>query len=219
MLTLRRCSPCVIECDVTVCVYNARLKCQLSGDSWTPINSIKSSPECFVLLIQILYPLQFGAHDQDCILAKRRGKFVRCINKLRMGIADSTRTMILVQSIRKFFQWDDSTTPVNGSGIELRGIQVRSDGSDRTCLECRTRASVAPKTTERSGLMKVGLNRTHINLQAPSRWDVNVELGIGWTRDRMRTERCDGRRPGGVPHASVPYLVQMDQIACRLVAT
>ena len=25
------------------------------------------------MIIQILYPLQFGAHDQDCILGKRTG--------------------------------------------------------------------------------------------------------------------------------------------------
>ena len=78
----------MIECDVTVFVYYTQLKCQLSGDalqdSWSPINSIKSSPECFVLLIQILYPLQFGARDQDCILAKGTGIFVWWINKLRM---------------------------------------------------------------------------------------------------------------------------------------
>ena len=78
MPTLRICSPCVIECDVTVIVYCAWLKCQLSGDalqdSRSLLNSIKSNPECFVLLIQIPYPLQiFDPRDQDCILAKRTG--------------------------------------------------------------------------------------------------------------------------------------------------
>ena len=42
-------------------------------------------PGVFVLLIQTLYPLQFGARDQDCILAKWTGTFVRWINGLRMG--------------------------------------------------------------------------------------------------------------------------------------
>ena len=62
MPTLRRCSPCVIVCDITVIVLCIRLKCQLSGDvlhdSRSLLNSIKSNPECFVLLIQTPYPLQ-----------------------------------------------------------------------------------------------------------------------------------------------------------------
>ena len=54
-------SPYVIVCDITVIVLYIRLKCQLSGDvlndSWSLLNSIKSNPECFVLLIQTPYPL------------------------------------------------------------------------------------------------------------------------------------------------------------------
>ena len=61
MPTLRRCSPCVIVCDITVIVLYTRLKCQLSGDvlhdSQSLLNSIKSNPECFVLLIQTPFPL------------------------------------------------------------------------------------------------------------------------------------------------------------------
>ena len=62
MPTLRRYSACVIACDVTVTVYCTWLKCQLSGDalqdSRSLLNSIKSNPVCFVLLIQTPYPLQ-----------------------------------------------------------------------------------------------------------------------------------------------------------------
>ena len=52
----------MIVCDIAVFVLYARLKCQLSGyvlnDSRSLLNSIKSDPECFVLLIQTPYPLQ-----------------------------------------------------------------------------------------------------------------------------------------------------------------
>ena len=52
---------CVIVCDITVIVLYIRLKCQLSGDvlhdSQSLLNSIKSNPECFVLLTQTPYPL------------------------------------------------------------------------------------------------------------------------------------------------------------------
>ena len=89
-----------------------------------------------------------------------------------------------IQSLRTFFRRDDSTNPVM-PGIELGGGQVRSDGSDRICPERRTRVSVTPRKTGRTVLMAVGLNRTHATRQAHICWDVHVELGIGWTRDRM----------------------------------
>ena len=53
-----------------------------------------------------------------------------------------------------------------------------------------------PKITRQIGLMKFGVNRTHINRQAHSRWDANAELGIGLARDRMWTERCEETRWG-----------------------
>ena len=60
---LRRLVDCVY-CDV----YSG-LKCQLSGDapqsSWSLINDV------IIVVIQIPYPLQFGARDQDCVLVKR----------------------------------------------------------------------------------------------------------------------------------------------------
>ena len=93
----------------------------------------------------------------------------------------------IVRSIRTFFRLDD-LTQFNCSGIG----QVRSDGSDRTYPRCQTRVSVTPKVT---GLMKSGVNWTHINQQAHIRWDANVELGIGWARDRMWTEGCEGKGP------------------------
>ena len=52
--TLRRCSPCVIVCDITVIVLcNTRLKCQLSD----VLHDSRSLLKCFVLLIQTPYQL------------------------------------------------------------------------------------------------------------------------------------------------------------------
>ena len=123
----------------------------------------------------------------------------------------------IVRNIRKFFRLVDPT-PVIRSGVGLRERprptpMVRTDSP-----RCQTRVSVTPKITARIGLMKSGVNRTHTNQPAHSRLDANVGLVIGWTRDRMWTERCEERGPGGVPHVSAPYSVWMDQIACRLVA-
>ena len=50
--------------------------------------------------------------------------------------------------------------PVN-SEIKLRGGQLKSDGLDRIYPERRTRVSVTPRITGRSGLMAIGWNRTH----------------------------------------------------------
>ena len=56
--------------------------------------------------------------------------------------------------------------------------------------------SVTPKITGGKGPMKSGVNRTHTNQHAHSRWDANVELGIGWTLDtRLNVDR-EVRREG-----------------------
>ena len=182
---------------------------------WRPLNIINISRSYLVDPNPI--SVTIDACDQDCILAKRTGIFERWINKLRMG-------WWIVPG-----QWTEYPeiflTSRLDPGQSIRGRtqgktgQVRPDGSDRTCPRCQTRVSVTPKITGRIGLMKSGMNRTHTNQPAHSRLDANVGLGIGWTRDQRWTERCEGRGPGGVPHVSVPYSVQMDQIACRLVET
>ena len=175
MPTLRRCSPCVIVCDVTVIVYCTRLKCQLSGDalhdSGSLLNSIKSNPECFVLLIQTPYPLQLVPVTRIALWRNGQGfLYGGSINfGWDGGFYQDNATGI--QTLSGVFEQNSDwtmTTPVNGSGIELRGRQVRSDGSDRTFPRCQTRVSVTPKITGRSGLMKFGLNRTYINRQAHS---------------------------------------------------
>ena len=110
------------------------LKCQLSGDapqnSWSSINDVHYCG-VFVWLIQILYPLQFGARDQDCILAKRMG--------WRILPGQCYRNPDIVQSVWKKFRLDE-LTPVLWSGVRLRGRQAGPDleGLDRPCPTGRT---------------------------------------------------------------------------------
>ena len=174
MPTLRSCSPWLME----------------------PIKHHYNRPE-FILLIQNPYPLQLVPVTRNLFWRNGQGFLnSESINFGWDGGFDRNKVKWIQTLSRVFGNFPTSRlNPGHSMGVGLRQRQVRSepDGSDRTCLRCQTRVSVTPKITRRIGLMKSGGNRTHTNQPAHSRLDANVRLGIGWTRDRVWTERCEGR--------------------------